>query len=146
MEANLNQYLCFNLYKGWREISSFYRDALGKDVSPQKVYILELCEMDKKITMNDLSSAMHLDGSAVSTLISRMEKKSLVIRQHGVKDRRVVYVMLTKQGHDLREELRSQLDIFTKTMTENISESDIKVIQSVVNKITTNRIDYRESM
>jgi len=146
MEANLNQYLCFNLYKGWREISSFYRDALGKDVSPQKVYILELCEMDKKITMNDLSSAMHLDGSAVSTLISRMEKKSLVVREHGVKDRRVVYVMLTQEGHSFREDLRSQLGLFTKKMTENISKSDIETIQSAVNKITNNRADYRESM
>ena len=146
MEANLNQYLCFNLYKGWREISSFYRDALGKDVTPQKVYVLELCEMDKKITMNDLSSAMHLDGSAVSTLISRMEKKSLVVREHGVEDRRVVYVMLTREGHDLREGLRSQFGHFTKKLTENISESDIEIIQSVINKVTTNRADYRESL
>ena len=146
MEANLNQYICFNLYKGWREVSTFYRDVLGKDVSPQKVYVLELCEMDQKITMNDLSSAMHLDGSAVSTLISRMEKKSLVRREHGVEDRRVVYVILTEEGHKVREKLRSQLDILIKKMTEDISESDIKVMQSVVNSITKNRADYRESI
>lgn len=146
MSVNLNQHLCFNLYRGWREIFSFYKDALGKDVSPQNVYILELCELDKKITMNELSTAMHLDGSAVSTLISRMEKKSFVIREHGVKDRRVVYVKLTKEGHDFRENLRSQVEVLTKNATKDISESDIRELQIMVDKITANRVNFRESL
>jgi len=146
MEANLNQRLCFNLYKGWREISSFYKDALGNNVSPQNVYILELCELDKKITMNELSNAMHLDGSAVSTLISRMEKKSLVVREHGIKDRRVVFVKLTKEGHDFRESLRTQLEVLTKSATKDMTQSDIESLQTIVNKITANRIDFRESL
>ena len=146
MAVNLNQHLCFNLYRGWREISSFYKDALGKDVSPQNVYILELCEMDKKITMNELSTAMHLDGSAVSTLISRMEKKFLVVREHGVKDRRIVYVKLTKKGHDFREYLRSQLEVLTNNATKDISESDIRELQIMVDKITANRVNFRESL
>jgi DNA-binding MarR family transcriptional regulator len=146
MEISLNQYLCFNLYRGWREISSFYKDALGNDVSPQNVYILELCELDKGINMNELSSAMHLDGSAVSTLISRMEKKALVVREHGVEDRRVVFVKLTKEGHDFRESLRSQVKILTKNVTKNITRSDIESLQIIVNKITANRVDFRESL
>ncbi len=146
METNLNQHLCFNLYRGWREISSFYKDALGNDVSPQNVYILELCELDKEITMNELSNAMHLDGSAVSTLISRMEKKSLVMREHGVKDRRVVFVKLTKKGYDFRENLRTQVEILTKNATKDITPSDIEALQIMVNKITANRVDFRESL
>jgi DNA-binding MarR family transcriptional regulator len=146
METNLNQHLCFNLYKGWREISSFYKDALGNNVSPQNVYILELCELDKKITMNELSNAMHLDGSAVSTLISRMEKKSLVVREHGIKDRRVVFVKLTREGHDFRESLRVQVEVLTRNATKDITQSDIESLQIIVNKITANRVDFRESL
>jgi len=146
MESNLNQHLCFNFYRGWREISSFYKDVLGNDVSPQNVYILELCELDRKITMNELSNAMHLDGSAVSTLISRMEKKSLVVREHGVKDRRVVYVKLTKEGHEFRESLRSQMDALTDNATQNISKNDITALQAMVNKVAKNRANYKESL
>jgi len=64
-----------------------------------------------------------------------------VILEHGVEGRRIVYAVLTKEGHNFREELRSQLGTFTKKMTE----SDIKIIQTVVNKITINRVDYKES-
>ena len=146
MNVDLNQYLCFNLYRGWREISSFYKDILGKDISLQNIYVLELCDLDEKITMNDLSEAMHLDGSAVSTLVSRMEKKSLLERVHGKKDRRCVYVHLTQQGHELKERLKSQTASLTENIKKNISVADVEQLQAIVNQIAVNRADFRDSV
>jgi len=146
MNVDLNQYLCFNLYRGWREISSFYKDILGKDISLQNIYVLELCDLDEKITMNDLSEAMHLDGSAVSTLVSRMEKKSLLERVHGKKDRRCVYVHLTQQGHELKERLKSQTASLTENIKKNISVGDVEKLQAIVNQIAVNRADFRDSV
>lgn len=142
MLVDLNHYLCFNLYRGWREISSFYKDALGRDISPQNVYILALCDLKTKVTMNDLSKAMSLDGSAVSTLISRMEKKSLVKRMYSNKDRRCVYVQLTQQGYELKERLEPQIDLLRKNVTNNISKEDIEHLQRIVGKIAENRVNF----
>ncbi len=146
MNVDLNQYLCFNFYRGWREISSFYKDVLGKGISLQNVYILELCDLDEKITMNDLSEAMHLDGSAVSTLVSRMEKKSLLERVHGKKDRRCVYVYLTQQGYELKESLKSQTASLTENIKKNISVGDVEQLRAIVNQIAINRVDFRDSI
>jgi len=146
MAVDLNQYLCFNLYRGWREISSFYKDVLGKSISLQNFYILQLCDLDKKITMNDLSDAMHLDGSAVSTLVSRMEKKGLLERTHGTKDRRCVYVQLTQQGGDLKEELDAKSGMLSEKIQKNISKNEIEQLQTIINKITANRTDFRDSV
>ena len=143
---DLNQHLCFNFYNGWREMASFYKDALGKDVSPQNVYILELCELKDRITMNNLSKAMNLDGSAVSTLISRMEKKGLVKRTHGVKDRRCVYVQLTQDGSDFRDKLRLKTGELVKNATKDISQSDIEQLQVIVGKIASNREEFKDSI
>jgi DNA-binding MarR family transcriptional regulator len=144
MKIDLNEHLCFNFYSGWREMASFYKDALGKDVSPQNVYVLELCELKERITMNNLSKAMNLDGSAVSTLISRMEKKDLVVRTHGVKDRRCVYVQLTEKGNQFREKLRLQTGVLIENATRGISKDDISKLQVIVKKIAENRADFRE--
>lgn len=146
MNVDLNQYLCFNLYRGWREISSFYKDILGKDISLQNVYILDLCDLHEKITMNDLSEAMHLDGSAISTLVSRMEKKSLLKRTHSREDRRFVYVQLTQQGHDFKEKVKSKSSFLAANIKKNISMDEIKQLQAIVNKIAANRLDFKDSV
>lgn len=137
-DRDLNQFICFNFYSGWREITAFYKTCLGVDVTPQKVYVLELLELDKKITMNELSKGMNLDSSAVSTLISRMEKNSLVKRTHGTQDRRTVFVQLTQQGKEYRDELRLKTGELTKNFGRNISDADFKTLQEIVAKISTN--------
>lgn len=139
MSIDLNQFICFNFYKGWREISSFYKDILGSDISPQKLYILELCDLEEKITMNQLSKGMDLDSSAVSTLVARMEKKSLLMRIHGTTDRRNVYVKLTKEGNELRDKIRLKLDLLTESIGRNISAKDVKTLQKMVSTIAKNR-------
>jgi len=138
MSVDLNRFICFNFYNGWREITGFYKDILGMDVTPQKVYVLELLEMDKEITMNELSKGMNLDSSAVSTLVSRMEKKSLVTRTHGTEDRRTVFVKLTQEGHDAREKLRTNFEGLTDSIGENISSKDVATLQDIVGKIAKN--------
>lgn len=138
MSVDLNRFICFNFYNGWREITGFYKDILGMDVTPQKVYVLELLELDKEITMNELSKGMNLDSSAVSTLVSRMEKKSLVKRTHGTEDRRTVFVKLTQEGHDAREKLRGNFGGLTDNIGENISPSDVATLQEIVAKISNN--------
>lgn len=138
MSVDLNRFICFNFYNGWREITGFYKDILGMDVTPQKVYVLELLEMDKEITMNELSKGMNLDSSAVSTLVSRMEKKSLVQRTHGTEDRRTVFVKLTQEGYDAREKLRTNFEGLTDSIGENISSKDVATLQEIVGKISKN--------
>ncbi len=139
MSVDLNQFICFNFYKGWREISSFYKDMLGNDVTPQNVYILELCDIKDKITMNQLSKGMDLDGSAVSTLVARMEKKSLVKRTHGKEDRRTVFVQLTKEGEALRTQLRQKTGLLTDCIRNQISDEDVVKLQEMVTTIAKNR-------
>lgn len=145
MGIDLNQFICFNFYNGWREITGFYKDTLGMDVTPQKVYVLELLDTEKKLTMNNLSKGMNLDSSAVSTLISRMEKKSLVKRTHGTKDRRTVYVQLTKSGKELRDELRKKTGELTNNIAEDITEEDIQTLKNIVKKIAANHQRLEDS-
>jgi len=142
MAVDLHQFICFNFYNGWREITSFYKDCLGMDVTPQKVYVLELLDTKKKITMNELSSGMNLDSSAVSTLVSRMEKNGLVKRTHGTQDRRTVFVQLTKQGSELRDQLRTKFGALTSNINDNISAEDIATLQGIVKKIANNRKEH----
>ena len=139
MSERLNQRICFNFYQGWREITSFYKDVYGNDITPQNVYLLQLCSLNEGITIKQLSEGMGLDSSAVSTLVARMEKKGLIKRTHGVEDRRTVFVELTMEGNELKEDMNAKADLLADSMNINITEEESKVLHSIVMKIKLNR-------
>ncbi len=139
MSDSLNQLICFNFYQGWREITSFYKDVYGNDITPQNVYLLQLCRLNKGITIKQLSKGMGLDSSAVSTLVARMEKKGLIKRVHGVEDRRTVFVELTQEGASLKEDVNTKSNLLTDSMNINITEEESKALQGIVMKIKLNR-------
>jgi len=138
MPEKLNELICFNFYNGWREVTSIYKNILGLDVTPQKMYVLELLEFNKQITVSELSRGMNLDSSAVSTLLSRMEKKNLVKRTHGTEDRRTVFVELTQEGYDARKEIRSKFNSLMDAIGEDILPEDIVSLQNIVERIRKN--------
>jgi len=139
MSIDLNDLICFNFYKGWREISALYKDFLGNDISPQNIYVLDVCDLENKLTMQQLAKKLQLDGSAISTLVSRMEKNGLLKRTHGTKDRRTVFVNLTKEGYQLRQDLRKKMGLLTENINMNLQEEDVKKLQEIVKTIAKNR-------
>ena len=139
MPDSLNQLICFNFYKGWREITSFYKDVYGNDITPQNVYLLELCDLNDGITIKQLSEGMGLDSSAVSTLVARMEKKGLIKRVHGVEDRRTVFVHLSKEGDSLKRKINEKTALLTEALNTNITPEESKALQGIVMKIKLNR-------
>ncbi len=139
MSIDLNSLVCFNFYKGWREVSAIYKDFLGNDISPQNVYVLDVCDLKEKLTMQQLAKKLQLDGSAISTLVSRMEKNGLLKRTHGTEDRRTVFVQLTQEGDQLRKDLREKMGMLTESLNKNLQEEDVKKLQEIVKAIANNR-------
>jgi DNA-binding MarR family transcriptional regulator len=143
MANDLNELVSFNFYKGWREVKAFYQEFLGNDISPQNVYLLELCDLDEQLTMQQLAEKMYLDGSAISTLVSRMEKKSLLKRTHGKKDRRKVFVQLTEEGYELKQSLQESLHLLGVSLKNNLQEESIRDLKKTVKIISDNRANLK---
>ena len=138
MSIQLNKLVCFNFYTGWRAVTSIYKDIYGNDITPQNIFTLELCERDKPITMGELSKGLNLNSSAVSTLVSRMEKNGLLIRTFGSRDRRTVFVQLTKNGDELRNQIREKMDQLHNAINQNLTKSDIENLQKIVTTLQKN--------
>ena len=138
MSLELNKLVCFNFYTGWRAVTSIYKDIYGNDITPQNIFTLELCELDKSLTMSELSKGLQLNSSAVSTLVSRMEKNGLLIRTFGSRDRRTVFVRLTKKGNELRNQVREKMDELHSAINQNLTQSDIAKLQNIVTTLQKN--------
>ena len=88
--------------------------------------------------MSELSKGLDLNSSAVSTLVSRMEKKGFLKRTFGSEDRRAVFVQLTKKGDKLRNQVREKMDLLNRTITEGLSQKDIENLQDTVTILKKN--------
>lgn len=135
---DLNQHIYFNFYNVCRAITSIYKDIYGSDITPQNIFTLELCELDHKVNMSELSKYLNLNNSAVSSLVSRMEQNGFLERTFGTRDRRTVYVQLTKLGDELRYQVRGKMDLLHQAITENLSQVDIEKLQESISTIEKN--------
>lgn len=134
--SNLDNLICFNFYSGWRTVTSIYKEIYGNDITPQNIFALELCEREKKITMGELSKGLNIYNSAISTLVSRMEKNGLLIRTHGNEDRRTVFIQLTEKGDALRKQVREKFDQLNHAMTGNLTQTEIQKLQQIVTTLS----------
>jgi DNA-binding MarR family transcriptional regulator len=84
------------LVRGLRLLTSI--EALGQEFSFSQAMILQALMMQKELRMNDLSRFLGLSKANCSGLVDRLVRKGLLAREHGVEDRRVVFVRLTPKG------------------------------------------------
>lgn len=86
---------------------------------------------EKKMRLSDLLPKVGLSHSALSRLVSRMEKyqgESLVQRTTDERDKRSVDVLLSEEGEQLAEEM---LSLLNSTLKNQLSQKDINKIQGL---------------
>ncbi|TCO21614.1 DNA-binding MarR family transcriptional regulator [Pedobacter psychrotolerans] len=107
----------------------------GIELSMEYFILLNILYDRDNIIQNDLANLMHKDKSAILRQIDLLEKKKLVVRINDSVDRRKKIIMLTKDGMKTVERLREvEADIFN-SLLKGISEEDLKIFDSVLNKM-----------
>jgi Transcriptional regulators len=97
-----------------------------------------ISENKEEVVQQDMAEMMNKDKSAILRFIDSLENKGLVIRTSDPLDRRKNVLNITEQG---KITLAKTLEIGTKVnekLTEEISQSDLDIFYSVVEKIKSN--------
>ena len=100
----LDDQLCFALYAASRAVTARYRpmlDAVGLTY-PQYLVMMLLWEADHQ-TVGQLGARLALDSGTLSPLLKRLTSAGLVTRHRRVEDERSVSIVLTDEGHSLRD-------------------------------------------
>ena len=59
------------------------------------------------ISVGELCSKLYLDSGTITPLLKKMEEKGYIERRRSHEDERVVFVYLTEEGRDLRNEAKN---------------------------------------
>ncbi len=106
-ELLLDDQLCFALYSATHAISRRYKphlDQLGITY-PQFLCLLVLWENDR-LTVRAIGDRLQLDSGTLTPLLKRLEAAGLVERAKDAHDGRLVRILLTPDGRNLRDRAR----------------------------------------
>ena len=104
----LDNQLCFPLYATARSVVNLYTPflkPLGLTYTQYLVFLV-LWEQDG-ISGGELCFKLYLDSGTITPLLKKMEEKGYIERRRSHEDERVVFVYLTEEGRDLRNEAKN---------------------------------------
>lgn len=105
-------------------------------ISPQQYNVLRILkgQANRAISVSNIMDRMIDKMSNTSRLVEKLRQKGLIERVTCELDRRQVDVKITKQGLKLLETVKSEVNGF-KELSENISESEAKSINKLLDKM-----------
>lgn len=100
----LENQICFSLYVCSKEIINRYKPFLDEiDLTyTQYITMLVLWEVGC-ITVSELGRKLYLDSGTLTPLLKKLEQKSYITRTRSKIDERVLEVVLTEKGTNLKQ-------------------------------------------
>jgi DNA-binding HxlR family transcriptional regulator len=89
------------------------------------------------MTMGDIAAEVSLSQATVTTILDRLEKRELLMRQRGDKDKRRVYASLTESGAALLVRAPTPLQEEFMEQFEGLHEWEQSLILSSLQRVAT---------
>ncbi|RPD38258.1 MarR family winged helix-turn-helix transcriptional regulator [Chitinophaga barathri] len=103
-QLKFDNQVCFPLYVLSRQVTAHYRPLLEKlDLTYPQYLVLLLLWEHKLQTVKDLGEKLCLDSGTLTPLLKRLEKKGLITRYRCKTDERIVEIVITPEGMNLRK-------------------------------------------
>ena len=101
----LDNQICFPLYACAKEIVRQYRKPLEELNLTYTQYVVMMVFWEHGgMTEKELGEIVHLDSGTLAPLLKRLEKQGLVTRTRPEGSENKLYIALTEQGENLKEE------------------------------------------
>ena len=116
------------IIEAFDKISKFFASMEGFNgeisLSKPELLTLESVSKHKELTMSKLAKNLDIGFSTATSIIDRLIEKKLVVRERNHGDRRVVKVLLSKEGEKIISSYQEQKKIFFKKIIEILTEGE----------------------
>jgi len=103
------------------------------DLSHSEIEVLMFLKEGGTSTMKNISDHLRIKPSSATPVINKLFKKNILKRIADKKDRRIVYITLTKSGLKEIEKKHNQIKENIKKIFENLSEKNKKDLIKILN-------------
>jgi DNA-binding MarR family transcriptional regulator len=125
----------FHIRWAWAKISKAYNTEASKNGGTMAIgYVL--LNIDKEGTPSTkLGPRMGMEPTSLSRVLNTMEKSKLIRRKQDKEDKRVVKIMLTPKGHEMREISKSVVIDFNENIRKVIAPDKLNTFFEVMRDI-----------
>jgi DNA-binding MarR family transcriptional regulator len=123
-------------FKLSKEMKLHMETKLSDSLTEGQLHLLELLLQQDRMKPSDFIQFLSTTPAAITTLLDRMEKGGLIIRERDSKDRRIVWITATEKG---RAECQRGLDIrqqFIENYLNKISTHNQQLLIYLLGKVT----------
>ncbi|MFD2672985.1 MarR family winged helix-turn-helix transcriptional regulator [Marinicrinis sediminis] len=124
------------LHKLMREYKQHMEEHLAPQLTAGQFQVMEyMLTNEGPFKPSDMLDYLATTPAAVTTLLDRMERGGLIQRQRDEKDRRIVWIAMTRKGREAGEhgmELKNQ---FFQTCLDRISSHNQQLLLFLLNKV-----------
>lgn len=124
--------LWMKMTKEWK---SHLEEALAPNLTEGQLSVLELLKQHQPMKPSDLLGYLETTPAAITTLLDRMERGGLVVRNRDESDRRIVWVTMTEKGVVETERGVAIRDAYITEALDRISSHNQQLLVYLLGKV-----------
>lgn len=148
MQININE-LENNIYEYVDKIKNVLSADIWQnfllDCTKNELLILWLLYRQKEVTMTQAAEYISVPLNTATGIVTRMEKRHLLIRERSKEDKRVVTISLDEKGKIQIEKIMSKILLYGKRILENLSSEEIELIVKIMDKVPNILLEDQET-
>jgi DNA-binding MarR family transcriptional regulator len=126
----------YNIKAAWHAIARMYNQQASKyDITMSMGFVLLNIHSDEGTPATKIAPLMGLEARSLTRLLKSMEEKGLIHREADASDKRLVRIVLTKEGKKKREGSKATVLRFNEAIRDQIDGQSLNTFFSVLQKI-----------
>lgn len=135
----------YNIKAVWHAIARMYNQQAAKhDITMSMGFVLLNIHSQDGTPATKIAPMMGLEARSLTRLLKSMEDKGLIYREADASDKRLVRILLTREGKKKKEKSRETVLRFNEAVRERIDDQKLdiffRVLQQINRIIETNNI------
>ncbi|WP_024615290.1 MarR family transcriptional regulator [Clostridium sp. Ade.TY] len=128
-----------------KEINSIINNRINQKIKERgltqsQITAIKLVAHFKRLTLTELSEYMSIKKSTCSGIVDRLENMEVFERVKDEDDKRVTYIVFSKKGQILSNDIKEDINGSFKEVFNGISKDDLILIETNLEKLI-NKID-----
>lgn len=131
----------------WAKANRAFRLRIGSSLEKYSLTLTEWALLGRLyesksngVHLADLAAALSVEPPLVTTMVSGLEKKGLVLRKEDIRDRRAKFIYLTEKGRAIVPEIEENVQQAVQKLLSGLTSEQIVACQQVLSAIVKNAI------
>lgn len=125
-----------NIKAAWHAIARMYNQQASRhDITMSMGFVLLNINSEGGTPATKIAPLMGLEARSLTRLLKTMEEKGLIYREADATDKRLVRILLTKEGLKKKDRSRETVLRFNEVMRQHIETSKLNVFFEVLQHI-----------